>query len=108
MVAESGVNEGGAVESVDDVGVVGEEALTDGERFVESSFADEAEDGIGEVVEVVEAVVVESDPVLYRRGRTCDGLALGEAADLELLAAAAGAGSVSGRGHEVDDAVGGG
>ena len=66
MVAKSGVNESGAVESIDDVGVVGEEALTDGERFVESSFADETEDGIGEVVEFVEIVVVEDELVRHR------------------------------------------
>ena len=103
MIAESGVDERGAVESIDDVREFGEESVTGGECVVEAALADENEDGVGEVVEAV--VVVEDESVRWWRGRTLRRLRLGlaKAADLEFLAAATGTGGVPGGGHEVDD-----
>ena len=120
VMAHLGVDHGGALEAVDDVRELGEQASADGEGFVEMSFVGEIDGGVGELSE---SVVVEGehrhegprhggefgslDGVLLLVGSTLLGGARfvrGQTTLLVLLAALAGAGIVSSdRRHKLHD-----
>src|SRR5450432_4892490 len=59
VMAQFGVDHGGALKAVDDVRELGEQASADGEGFVEASFVGEIDGGVGELSESV--VVVEGE-----------------------------------------------
>ena len=121
VMAHLGVDHGGALEPVDDIRELGQQARADGEGFVESSFVGEIDGGVGKVIEPV--VVVKREHRREGLGdggdvRSLDGVSLvvgsalfggarvvrGQTALLVLLAALAGAGVVSSdRRHKLHD-----
>ena len=115
VVTHLGVDHGGALEAVDDVGELGEQACAGGEGVVEASGVGQIDGGVGQGVESV--VIVDGQPV--RQGLDnvggfggLGGFALlsgasllgGQATFLIFFATAAGAGVVSSdRRHKVHD-----
>ena len=57
VVTHFSVDHGGALEAIDDVGELGEESGTDGERIVEASRVGEVDGRVGQRIEAVVVVV---------------------------------------------------
>ena len=103
VVATSLVDVSEALETVDVIGEATDEVTGGGFSVIEAPGVDEIDDGVGQLVEIfVECRTRGRGPARrLTRGR---GLLLGQAAELVLLAAAAGARGISGE-HGHDDPV---